>query len=326
MAVDLPAHPALRPLPLHYEPISGEVADTLRRDLGARAVDRARTAHAAPYGYYRVTGEQALFVKVSPRERLSHVQAVQALVTQLQGAGCPVQPMLGAPLHITEDAMGLIYPYIPERFAQDSTTEAGQVGAALRGIHEALSSIAPSVAPAKISEQWHAVILRLRNCASQDPLVGEKAADILSRWEAVVDMLDQGSQLIHNDYHRGNVLMGPEGVVAVLDFDDAIAATGSPLIDLAIGLERFCLAGAAPALGARLSAAFLGGYGRGLADLSAGELECIATARLLFSLGILHANPRWDDPGWQAEHEKFIGLLANWQMWRQMLVEAGLRP
>lgn len=324
-AVDLPAHPALRPRPLDYEPASSDLAGQLQRALGATEVHRARTAHAAPYGYYRVAATDALFVKVFPRNRLPHLLAVQALAAQLHRAGCPVQPMLGAPLDLSDDAVGLVYAHIAERFAQDNPVDAEHVGSALRSIHNALAPIVPPAAVSLISEQWRSAITGLGKVPLLDPSVDALVADLLSRWDLVAGSLDRDSQLIHNDYHRGNVLMGPQGVAAVLDFDDAVAATGSPLIDLAIGLERFCLADTTPVVGARLAAAFLAGYGRGMAETSAGELERIAIARLLFSLGILHANPRSDDPGWQAENSKLIGLLRSWPQWRQTLIATGFR-
>lgn len=324
-AVDLPAHPTLRPRPLDYEPVSSDLADQLQRVLGATEVHRATTAHAAPYGYYRVTATDVLFVKVVPRNRLPHFIAVQVLAAQLHKAGSPVKPMLREPLDLPDNAVGLVYPHIAHRFAQDNPVDAERVGSALRSIHDALASIVPPAAVSRISEQWHSTIAGLREAPFLDPLVDTLVADMLSRWNMISGSLDRDSQLIHNDYHRGNVLMGPQGVEAVLDFDDAIAATGSPLIDLAVGLERFCLADTTPEVGARLAAAFFAGYGRGMTQMSAGELERIASARLLFSLGILHANPRIDDPGWQGENRKFVRLLRSWTQWRQTLIATGFR-
>jgi Ser/Thr protein kinase RdoA (MazF antagonist) len=234
--------------------------------------------------------------------------------------------MLGAPLDLSDDSVGLVYAHIAERFAQDNPVDAEQVGSALRSIHDALAPIVPPAKVSRISEQWRSAIAGLGEVPILDPLVDALVVDILSRWDLVAGSLDRDSQLIHNDYHRGNVLMGAGGVAAVLDFDDAIAATGSTLIDIAIGLERFCLAGNTPELGAQLVTAFMAGYGRSMSDLSARGLELIATARLLFSLGILHDTPRPDDPGWRAEDDKFKGLLQRWPAWRQLLIAEGSRP
>lgn len=324
--VELPAHPALRPRPLEYAAASGDIADRLGLALGGAEVHRARTAHLSPFGYYRVVAEQRLFVKVCPRGRLPHLLAVQDLIAQLRGAGCPVQPMLGAPLDLADNAVGLVYAYIPERFARDTAADAARVGLALRSVHEALASIPPPMAVMPISAQWRAGLARLGGASISDDFIVTCANALLSRWDRVADILDRDSQLIHNDYHRGNVLMGTDGVVAVLDFDDSISAVASPLVDLAIGLERFCLADTPREAGTRLVAAFLEGYGRRMSEISATELESVALARLLFSLSILHANPRTGDQGWQAENSKFTGLLRNWPHWRQALIVAGFQP
>jgi Ser/Thr protein kinase RdoA (MazF antagonist) len=266
-----------------------------------------------------------LFVKVFPRVRLPHLLAVQGLTAQLFAAGCPVQPMLGMPLELSDDAVGLVYAYIPERFAEDTTEDAAQVGAALRSIHDALAIIAPSTAAVRISDQWRDAIARLRHDPVADSFIEANVDALLSQWVLVADILDRHSQLIH-DYHRGNVLMGAGCVAAVLDFDDSISSVASPLVDLAIGLERFCLADTSPELGIRLAAAFLEGYSRPISQISATELERIAIARLLFSLSILRSNPRTDDPGWQAENSKFIGLIRSWPKWRRALIESGFHP
>ena len=321
--VELPAHPALRPRPLEYEVASGDIARTLQLALGGVEVNRARTAHLAPFGYYRVGAERPLFVKVFPRARLPHLLAVQGLTAQLYGAGCPVQPMLSAPLDLSGDAVGLVYAYIPERFAQDTAEDAALVGAALRSIHDALAIIAPSTAAVRISDQWRNAIENLGRGPVSDPFIEANVDALLSQWGEIADILDRHRQLIHNDYHRGNVLMGAGCVAAVLDFDDSISSVASPLVDLAIGLERFCLADTSRELGIRQVAAFLDGYDRHISQISATELERIAIARLLFSLSILRSNPRTDDPGWQAENSKFIGLMRSWPQWRQALIQSG---
>ena len=323
LPVELPAHPALRPKPLNYQPAAGTVADALRQSLGGVTISRATTAHAAPFGYYRVEAAQPLFVKVAPRERLAHMLAVQTLVVRLAAEACPVQPMQGEPLQLPGGAVGFVHEYLTERFADDSVADAFQVGAALRAIHLALAGASGAATAVRLSSQWHRAMAEF---PARDRFAADVAEAVLSEWNITGEVLDRDRQLIHNDYHRGNVLMGADGVAAVLDFDDAIVSVGSPLVDLATGLERFCLADVPDELSIALAAAFMEGYGRSPAQTSAKELRLLAVARLLFSLSILDSSPRPDSQAWQTERRKFVTLIENWRQWQQRLISAGFRP
>ncbi len=300
-SIELPAHSDIRPQPLKYEPACGEVADALLRQLRGSLVTRARTAHPAPFGYYRVDAEPALFVKVVPSARLPRLLAVQQLVTKLAAEGCPVQPMRGAPLTLSENATGLTHAYVVERFACDKVQDATSVGAALRSIHTALKKVLPPCSADRISGQWHRTISTLFHARYTDEFVSSSARALLRHWQQLAATLDRNCQLIHGDYHRGNVLMAASGVAAVLDFDDAVSTVASPLVDIATGVERFCMAGAQGELGAKMACAFLDGYGCLPAEVSANEIARVASARSLFGCSILHANPQPDDPVWCAE-------------------------
>jgi Ser/Thr protein kinase RdoA (MazF antagonist) len=68
----------------------------------------------------------------------------------------------------------------------------------------------------------------------------QEVLPLVSSAVAQVENSDLSTQLIHGDFHPGNVLFRDGAVVAIIDFEYLVA--GSPIYDLAYALVMFCFA------------------------------------------------------------------------------------
>jgi len=109
----------------------------------------------------------------------------------------------------------------------------GQLAAALAGIH-ALDARAPELAflprppadatPAAAELARHEQLYR---AVTLDP---HPALELALRWLAAAPPAPHAETLVHGDFRIGNVIFGPEGLRAVLDWE--LAHVGDPLEDL----------------------------------------------------------------------------------------------
>ena len=118
-------------------------------------------------------------------------------------------------------------------YAPARTALPGQLAAALAGIH-ALDARAPGLAflprppvdatPAAAELERHEQLYR---AVTLDP---HPALELALRWLAAAPPGPRAETLVHGDFRIGNVIFGPEGLRAVLDWE--LAHVGDPLEDL----------------------------------------------------------------------------------------------
>lgn len=101
----------------------------------------------------------------------------------------------------------------------------GEVLARIHGIDVAangLDRVLPTVAPATLVEQTWA---RYRGFTTPQPMIDYTARWLLSHLPPPV-----APRLVHGDFRNGNLMIGPAGIVGVLDWE--IAHLGDPMRDL----------------------------------------------------------------------------------------------
>lgn len=101
----------------------------------------------------------------------------------------------------------------------------------------------------EVARDFAAVHYRLHQCA-MDSLEPSRAryerllrrsepqlgSDLMNRCLKLLDTLPDGDRLSHNDYHPGNLIYGPDGLICI-DWSDA--SQGDPLADVARTVQMF---------------------------------------------------------------------------------------
>ena len=119
----------------------------------------------------------------------------------------------------------------------------GDLGAALRGIHHAVvpSSLSAAIPHERYSSHWRDLVrgfqARVEGTAFPEPVAAELAAflhakrdeisQIVARADTLGDVLrarPPAHVLCHADIHGGNVLIGTDGALAIVDWDTLIFA------------------------------------------------------------------------------------------------------
>jgi len=242
------------------------------------------------------------------------IAAAQRLSDAAAAAGIPAQHSAGPPRAIDEEYTLFLGHWIEGGFSAAIGTEMDSLGATVARLHRFLRDArSPGASTNEI-----ALIEALSGCPRLAATSREALDDVLRRCDEVRANLGSPSQPIHNDLHVANVLFDAQGRVAgVLDFEEAVHSTGSPVIDLSWVVERFCFArGATQAetLAARFLAAYRAGAGR-LAVPRGAFFDAIRW-RSLFALGLLADAPSDDIDAARAEWGKFEWILAASPAWR----------
>ena len=103
--------------------------------------------------------------------------------------------------------------------------ECGQILARIHGIDLAATGLGPRLktmtAAAFVHDTWD----RYKDFATPQPMIDYTARWLLDNLPGAVDLA-----LVHNDFRNGNLMIGPGGVVAVLDWE--VAHIGDPMRDL----------------------------------------------------------------------------------------------
>ncbi len=156
----------------------------------------------------------------------ARLAACHRVIAQLESAGLPVhQPLCARDGSSITTAGSWAYdlaPWVEGQRFDASTTQALQAGRALAKLHGALDRLElPSELPStsKRHEGIAALFLKTGNEASR------AASEMYCRaWDHLEEARfgEWPVQIIHGDWHRGNVLFDEQGsVIAVLDFDEA---------------------------------------------------------------------------------------------------------
>ncbi len=113
-----------------------------------------------------------------------------------------------------------------QAFAEARAVMAGQCGAILARIHAmppASLPPLPELAPARQLDEFEALLDRL---GEPHPVF-----ELALRWLRLELPRERPRKPVHGDFRNGNLMVGPKGVVAVLDWE--LAHWGDPLEDLA---------------------------------------------------------------------------------------------
>lgn len=211
----------------------------------------------------RSTGQIVYFVKL---KRGYHHDIGVAIVDLLRKAGVqqvipPIQTIHGRLTQRVEDFTLIVYPFIEGRngFSRDLTDHQWfELGQALRQVHDidVPSSIKGQMRQEVYSAKWREIVRALYVCMDAKP-IDEIALKLLKFMKKnihsirrLVDRAESLSQkllgqsskfvLCHSDIHAGNVLLGDNKKVYIVDWDDPSWRRKNEISCLlAAGLEMF---------------------------------------------------------------------------------------
>ena len=191
------------------------------------------------------TGTSPLVLRLDPRASagLMARETEYRLLEAARAAGVPVPRMhamgddsLEAPFFVMERVEGETIArklLRDDEFAGARKVMASQLGAILARIHtialdspglERLQTPSPGSTPAE------AEILRFEQVYRAITLDPHPAFELAFRWLKQHQPSTRRQTLVHGDYRIGNVIFGPEGVRAILDWE--LAHSGDPMEDL----------------------------------------------------------------------------------------------
>ncbi|TVQ62870.1 MAG: hypothetical protein EA378_03395 [Phycisphaerales bacterium] len=202
----------------------------LRAATGRYLLKRREPVHADPY-------------------RVAVCHAVQL---RLADRGFPVAALVGtagANNSICQHSGGVyeLFEFISGKRSDRTAQAARDAGACLAAMHDALRDFEPEWEPAR--ETYHAAPWLAKRFLDARRRLGPDADDTLRTLEdayrdaaARVDaagLAEHPPQMIHGDWHPGNLIVARGSIAAVVDFDATRAAPA--LVDVARGAVNFAL-------------------------------------------------------------------------------------
>lgn len=242
---------------------AGELAVVCSRyDLGAVRSARSFEAGSRASPKALLVTERGAFIlkrRAAPPpgaarvDYLHRIAASHEVVLHLAARGLPVPRLLGTRddrntmLHLGEHVYE-VYGFVEGRAYARTPAEAGASGQLLARCHEAARSCTPSWTPPRRSFHAHPRLpeaLRALPATLHNPDLAEVASDLAERYvraaRAASDCgADAPEQVVHGDWHPGNIVFAADATVAgVLDFD---AVSVAPVLaDAANGALQFAL-------------------------------------------------------------------------------------
>ena len=212
------------------------IAERARELIGADVKNVRRLSAGASRAMWTVDAVQpdgsvaALIVRTDPRgaSRLTGPVPEAALLRAAAGAGVPV------PAVVAEDDEHLVVERIEgetiprkilrdEEYAPALPQLAGQCGEALAAIHSIPVDQVPGLnAEADPVATWRAM---LDGFGQPHPTF-----ELALRWLDERQPPTSGTAIVHGDFRNGNLIVGPDGLRAVLDWE--LAHLGDPMEDL----------------------------------------------------------------------------------------------
>lgn len=188
------------------------------------------------------TQSGSLLLKRRPVAHSPRLAACHRVILQLESAGLPVHQPLCARDGSTIIAVGPwaydLAPWVEGQRFDASTAQALGAGRALAKLHAALDRLEP---PSELSgtPQRQEGIATLFSKAGHE--ASRAASEMYCRaWDQLeaARLSDWPVQIVHGDWHRGNVLFDEHGaVIAMLDFDEARLAPA--IAEVADGAVQF---------------------------------------------------------------------------------------
>lgn len=196
-------------------------------------------------------------------EPVTRVALSHEVQIHLASRGFPVAPLVGTRVDNNSllELRGFIYEvfrFVDGRRYDRTAAAANAAGRLLATLHHQLSDFQPRWTPPDVTYHAHAavgpsiddLVARTSDAILNDHLLWLRNAYAAAAAEAERSGIGrQALQLIHADWHPGNVLFAPAGgpatgdperIVAVLDFDSV--RRGPAIVDLANGALQFAVA------------------------------------------------------------------------------------
>ena len=224
--------------------------DELETRLGGRVAELRRLSGGASretWSFVLDRGdgpEQLILRRDPPGARKGGMAREAALLRAAAGVGVPVPEVIDA------DESSIVMPHIEgetiprkilrdEEFAKARPLLARQCGEILARLHTLPPDVVPGLEQSDQVAQWRGI---LDNLNQPHP-----AFELAFRWLEDNRPELHEPRLVHGDFRNGNLMVGPEGVRAVLDWE--LAHAGDPLEDLGWLCVKAWRFGVAPPVG-----------------------------------------------------------------------------
>lgn len=272
------------------------------------------------YSFVPLDDSRRLFLKTVSDERLPSQLAANRIAEWLADHALPVSPLVhDYPRRLDAGHQLLAYRQIDGRFARAERNDLHAVGRLLGRTHNVLKALpwaqeirTRSAQRDQLFEQWHAQQLA---APGTPPAVRELLQ------QTAPGLPQRQAQTVHGDLNLGNLLFGlASGQPLLLDFEDANHNWHSPLVDLAMALERLVLVRCDnPQQAGDLGSALLQGYLATVEEAPQVDSEPTAilqalAVRALLLLGNAPAGTDCD-----GERDKFLYLYRLADQYRVLL-------
>jgi Ser/Thr protein kinase RdoA (MazF antagonist) len=264
-----------------------------------------------------------LFLKVVDPERLLSQVAADEIASWLHDQGIQVSRLLPSfPRPISKFRYLLACELIDGDPAGKEASRLPMLGRVLAQMHSRLQRL-PWREEIRIASLLRDQAFRQgREEVLDRPYLDPRVRSALKDY--TTDLPDQSAQVLHGDLNLGNVLFraGDQGPV-LLDFEDAIHNYHSPIVDLAMVIERFILVFQEEDPQALAASALLLSSYREIANplWPHSDLAEVLRALSARALVLLHLD---DEPVDEQEREKFLRLIQQTRE-RQALLEQIVR-
>jgi len=273
-------------------------------DLGVieSITDFPRGSHRSPkVGIVCERGKFLLKRRSVDRVHLDRVRFVHRIQAHLVQAGFPIAKLIASRVgrqtlvqireHIYE-----LFEFMPGQPYQHTAGEARDAGLTLARLHQSTAQVAPASTAQPRGDYHDAPVIRTGLCAigarlsSHDSFTGDEAElaslvqFLLEHYDRAAEIVNAAGfsawpeQIIHSDWHPGNLLFRNLKVIAVIDYDSIRYSRRA--VDVANGALQFSiLAGGDPAhwpdhLDEERFTAFMAGY-ESINPLSSAERSAI---------------------------------------------------
>lgn len=247
-----PAFLSQRKQTINWQPLNREEKLVLTKIFpGASSFLKLQSNQIFPFGFFRFCNfdNSEKFAKIIPSSFSTRHEEGNKIMLWLWGKGIEIYPAenSASPTSLPNCRV-IVYPYFDGRYATPSSSDMENLGVALANLHNYLK-VYPNVSEVKLAanvfkrELWN-VYEEIKYRYNHSWPIPSEIKNIILRFaeEFSKPILDNDAQIIHGDLNYGNVLFDKKSNKPIfIDFEDAAHSYGSPLLDLAFVLERFCV-------------------------------------------------------------------------------------